>query len=270
MSSPHHIAIENILKRFTVKGGGLLALDSVTLDVRDGEFLSIIGPSGCGKTTLLRLMGGLETPTSGKVLVKGLEPREAQRQKQIGFVFQDPSLLPWRTVRQNVLLPLQVNRQAEADGHRRAQSLLSTVGLDEFAAYYPHQLSGGMKQRVALARALAFDPSLLLMDEPLGSLDELTRSAMRYELLRIWEASRKTVVMVTHSIAEAVLLSDRVAVMTPRPGRIADIFAIDLPRPRKPGIERDATFLDYAERIQRLLMAGGYGGPATGRTAALR
>ncbi len=270
MSLPHHVTVESIVKRFTAKGGDLLALDNVTLDVCDGEFLSIIGVSGCGKTTLLRLMGGLETPTAGKVLVKGSEPREAQRHKQIGFVFQDPSLLPWRTVQQNVLLPLQVNRQQDAAGHPRAQAILSTVGLEEFAQYYPHQLSGGMKQRVALARSLVFDPSLLLMDEPLGALDELTRSAMRYELLRIWEASRKTVVMVTHSIAEAVLLSDRVAVMTPRPGRIADIIAIDLPRPRKPGIEREPAFLDYVERIQRLLMTGGHGGPATGRTTALR
>jgi NitT/TauT family transport system ATP-binding protein len=215
-------------------------------------------------------MGSLEEPTSGAIAVEGGPPQEAQRRKQIGFVFQDPGLLPWRTVQQNVLLPLQVNRRQDEAGRPRAQSLLSTVGLDEFAAYYPHQLSGGMRQRAALARALVFDPSLLLMDEPLGSLDELTRSAMRYELLRIWEASRKTVVMVTHSIAEAVLLSDRVAVMAPRPGRITEIVAIDLPRPRKEGIEREARFLDYVERVHRSLTTGGYSGPAAVRAPGLR
>lgn len=271
-----HVAIETVSKRFPAKGGGLLVLDGVSLEAQEGEFLSLIGPSGCGKTTLLRLIGGLEATTEGRVLVRGLEPREVQKRKEMGFVFQDPSLLPWRTVHENVLLPLQVNGGRGREGLRPAptqgdaDALLATVGLQEFARYYPHQLSGGMKQRVALARALVFDPALLLMDEPLGALDELTRSAMRYELLRIWETSRKTVVMVTHSIAEAVLMSDRVAVMTARPGRIADVVTIDLPRPRREGIERTAAFLDAVERIQRLLMTGGYGGPATGRAAARR
>ncbi|MEE9285635.1 MAG: ABC transporter ATP-binding protein [Dehalococcoidia bacterium] len=264
MAVPDHIAVHALSKSFETNGHDLVALRGVELTVASGEFVSIIGPSGCGKTTLLKIIGGLLEPTAGKVTVRGVGPREAQRRKEIGFVFQDPSLLPWRTVISNVRLPLQVNRKGGNGAGPGAQALVEMVGLGQFADYYPHQLSAGMKQRVSLARALVFDPSLLLMDEPLGSLDEITRSAMRYELLRLWELTRKTVLMVTHSVAEAVVLSDRVAVMTGQPGRIDDIVTIDLPRPRGRGLERSEPFLDYTDRIQGLLARGGLVGTSIG------
>jgi NitT/TauT family transport system ATP-binding protein len=264
MTDFEHITVSVLSKRFRSKGRDLLVLADVSLGVAPGEFVSVIGPSGCGKTTLLRIIGGLLDPDAGEIMVRGAPPRDAQRRKDIGFVFQDPSLLPWRSVLDNVRFPLQVNRGSSASGSRTPEELVETVGLTEFARYFPHELSGGMKQRVALARALVFDPALLLMDEPLGSLDELTRQAMRYELLKLWEATRQTVVMVTHSIAEAVLLSDRVVVMTGLPGRINGAVDIDLPRPREAGIERSEAFLDYGDRIQRLLATGG----PVGATAA--
>ena len=234
----------------------LRALQQVDLELRRGEFFSIIGPSGCGKSTLLRIIGGLQAPTSGRVLIDGRPPREAQRDKQMGFVFQDPSLLPWRSVIENVRLPLQVNRGGRHAG-RDADGVVDLVGLGDFRRYYPHQLSGGMQQRVALARSFVTSPSLLLMDEPFGALDEITRSAMRYELLRVWrsEAAEQgtTVVFVTHSIAEAVLLSDRVAVFTPQPGRIAALLDIDLPRPRPEEIELEPDFIECMRRLRGLL-----------------
>lgn len=240
----------------------MLALDGVSFTVRRGEFVTIIGRSGCGKTTLLKAIGGLLATTSGTMTVEGLPPQAARRRKQTGFVFQDGGLLPWRTVLENVRLPLEVNRRAPHASAPHpaaidAEALVHTVGLGEFARYYPHQLSGGMRQRVALARALVFSPSLLLMDEPLGALDEITRRAMRFELLRIWEGSPTTVLMVTHSVSEAVLLSDRVLVMTGAPGRIAGEVAIDLPRPRVSATERSPGFLDCASHIDRLLSLGG-------------
>jgi len=233
----------------------LLALSHIDLDIRRGEFVSVIGPSGCGKSTLLRIVGGLQQQTSGSVLVEGAPPREAQQRKDIGFVFQDPSLLPWRTVGANVSLPLQVNRRPRG---AEPSTLIDLVGLSRFRNYYPHQLSGGMQQRVALARALVTSPGLLLMDEPFGALDEITRSAMRYELLRLWrsvDGDARTVVFVTHSITEAVLLSDRVVVMTPQPGRIAAILETDLPRPRIEEIESGPAFLELTARLKALLRA---------------
>jgi NitT/TauT family transport system ATP-binding protein len=246
----------------------LVALSGIDLDIAHGEFISVIGPSGCGKTTLLRLTAGLQVPSAGRVLIDGDSPREAQRQKQVGIVFQDASLLPWRSVIDNVSLPLQVNKRGLVTGHARpstssgrtengADRLVELVGLDGFRDYYPHQLSGGMQQRVALARSLVTSPSLLLMDEPFGALDEITRSAMRYELLRVWrsEAAERgcTVLFVTHSIAEAVLLSDRVVVLTPQPGRIAAMLDIDLPRPRDESIELSDPFIEYTRRLRALL-----------------
>jgi NitT/TauT family transport system ATP-binding protein len=274
--SDDYIRLTGLSKAFAHRGGELLALAPTDLAIAEGEFISVIGPSGCGKTTLLRLIGGLLEPTAGRAAIGGRDPTDAQREKQIGYVFQDPSLLPWRTVTGNIRLPLQVNRSGAAPESDWAGEMAELVGLGEFARYYPHQLSGGMKQRVALARALVFDPALLLMDEPLGSLDEITRSQMRYELLRIWEArrsggtrsapraapERKTVVMVTHSVAEAALLSDRVVVMAGLPGRIVGIVPVGLPRPRAPGIERTGAFLDLVERIQALLAQGGAVGAA--------
>ena len=262
MSTP--IAVSAVSMTFHSNGRELVALENVDLTVRPGEFMSVIGPSGCGKTTLLRIMGGLLEPTGGRVTVGSLDPKEAQARKEIGFVFQDPSLLPWRSVAENVRLPLQVNRRRNGTEAHSIDELVDLVGLREFSRYYPHQLSAGMKQRVALARALVFDPSLLLMDEPLGSLDEITRSAMRYELLRLWEATRKTVVMVTHSVPEAIVLADRVVVMEGLPGRIRGIFEIDIPRPRDETVERSERFLDYTYRIKELLADGGTGGAGAG------
>ena len=252
LDSTPHISVRGLTHVYDNGRAPLTALASVDLDVERGAFVSIIGPSGGGKTTLLKTLGGLLRPTEGSVTIDGISPEEAQRRRLLGFVFQDPSLLPWRTVLGNVALATELGGNSKSD---RPHGLLETVGLAEFAGYYPHQLSGGMRQRVALARALAVDPDALLMDEPLGALDEITRSGMRYELLRLWELSHKTVVMITHSIPEAVILSDRVLVMSARPGRIVDQLEIDLPRPRSEVLERSPDFLDYTYRIREVLSA---------------
>ncbi len=245
-------------KTFRDNGRALTALADVTISVAAGEFLAVIGPSGCGKTTLLRAIGGLLPPTSGSVRIAGRPPAMATRRKQIGYVFQEASLLPWRTVFENVRLPLEVNRRNGAHS-MRPERLLDLMRLEEFRDYYPRQLSGGMQQRVALARTLVFNPSLLLMDEPFGALDEITREALRYELLRIWQsplsdgAAPKTVIFVTHSIAEAVLLADRVAVLTSAPGRLKTVVDIDLPRPRTEETEASDQFRRYAAELRALL-----------------
>jgi len=252
-----HILVEGLSKVFPHRGRPLEVLRRLELRVDWGEFVSVIGPSGCGKSTLLRIVGGLLEPTAGRVHIDGRSPREAQKDKDIGLVFQDPSLLPWRTVLGNVKLPLEVN---PTDGRRplfQPKELLELVGLSAFADYHPHQLSGGMQQRVAIARALVFQPSLLLMDEPFGALDEITRSTMRYELLRIWQSARsqrpKTVLFVTHSIAEAITVADRVVVLTPRPGQVRAVIDIELPRPRDESLERSGQFLEYAQQLRNLL-----------------
>jgi NitT/TauT family transport system ATP-binding protein len=226
-------------------------LRDIDLNIGWGEFIAIIGPSGCGKSTLLRLVGGLLKPSAGLVLVNGRDPEQAQRGKEVGFVFQDPALLPWRTVYGNVRISLEVNRNRRQA--REPDELLEFVGLGQFNNYYPHQLSGGMQQRVALARALVFDPPLLLMDEPFGALDEITRATMRYELLRIWQATQKTVLFVTHSIAEAITLADRVVVLSSRPGEIRGVVPIDLPRPRTEAVEGEREFQEYAKQLREML-----------------
>ena len=255
LSEPH-IVIEAVEAVYDAADGDLVALDGIDLRFERGEFVSIIGPSGCGKSTLLRIIGGLMAPTIGRVLIDGKPPREAQRDKQVGFVFQDPSLLPWSNVSDNVRLPLQVNKRRTA---RDPERLIDLVGLSNFRRYYPHQLSGGMQQRVAIARSLVTSPSLLLMDEPFGALDEITRSTMRHELLRIWrseieaEARNTTVLFVTHSITEAILLADRVIVFAPQPGRVAADLRTDLPRPRPEEIESGPAFLEYSRQLRSLL-----------------
>ena len=245
------LSLHSVAHAFAVDGRRVPALGRTDLSLPAGMLLSVIGPSGCGKSTLLRIAGGLLAPTSGAVRIAGGSPGEAQRQKQIGFVFQDPALLPWRTVAENVRLPLEVNRRRRPAVD--IDTLLALVGLGHVRAYYPHQLSGGMRQRAALARALALDPSLLLMDEPFGALDDITRTELRYELLRIRARSRATVLFVTHSIVEAVVLSDRVAVMTGRPGRITALIDIELPHPRTPAGEETSEFLAYARRLRAAL-----------------
>ena len=254
------IAVRGLTHVFKSGRGSLTALVDIDLEVGRGAFVSVIGPSGGGKTTLLRAIGGLLKPTSGTILLDGVPPAEAQRSKAIGFVFQDPALLPWRTVLDNVRLPLQLNGGAHSDDISESKRLVEAVGLAEFWGYYPHQLSGGMRQRVALARAVALDPTVLLMDEPLGALDEMNRIAMRYELLHLWEASRKTVIFVTHSIPEAVLLSDRVVVMSSRPGRILQEVCIELPRPRGESMEMSSPFVEYTRRIKEILSQGAFHG----------
>lgn len=241
-----HITATEITKAF----GTLQAISSLNLSVEEGEFVSVIGPSGCGKSTLLRILGGLLAPSSGTVSIAGGSSQAAQTRKLIGFVFQDPALLPWRNVASNISLPLEINRSASAGN---VAALLNMVGLQEFQSYHPYQLSGGMQQRVALARALVFDPPILLMDEPFGALDEITRNGMRYELLRIWEHRKKTVVFVTHSIAEAIALSDRVLVMSKQPGQIKADIPIKLRRPRAEAVELTDEFIGYAKRLKDLL-----------------
>ena len=257
-SVPPALRLQTVSVRYAgARGAELTALECVSLDVAPGEFLSVVGPSGCGKTSLLRVASGLLPPSEGTVELAGESPAEAQRTKRLGLVFQEPALLPWRDVRSNVQLPLEVNRSASARLPVSVEELLTLVGLSDFAAYRPHELSGGMQQRVALARALAFSPQLLLMDEPFGALDEITREQMRYELLRVWNSpiagARKTILFVTHSVAEAVALSDRVAIMSRSPGRIKAIVPIELARPRTPQEERSGAFLDHVDRIRALL-----------------
>ena len=231
-------------------GRTLLALDGVDLDVGAGEFVSIVGPSGCGKSTLLRLVAGLLASQVGGIEVFGGAPAEAQRAHALGLVAQDPGLLPWRDVAANVRLPLDVMR---ANDPERVRALLAQVGIAEFAGYRPGALSGGMRQRVALARALVHQPRLLLMDEPFGALDELSREAMRIELLRIWEQERIAVLFVTHSVAEAVLLSDRVVVMSGRPGRVRAVIDVPLPRPRGEAQESSPAFVATAAAVRGAL-----------------
>ncbi|MBI3976889.1 MAG: ABC transporter ATP-binding protein [Chloroflexi bacterium] len=249
-----HIVVRALSKQFAGPARSIEALRDVDLTVGRGRFVSVIGRSGCGKSTLLRIVGGLVEPSAGTVVIGGLPPQEAQRRKSIGFVFQDPGLLPWRTVTANVELSLEVNRSANRRRPRGTADLLDLVGLSSFHDAYPHQLSGGMQQRVAIARALVHYPSILLMDEPFGALDEITRAHMRYELLHIWGRTGKTVLFVTHSIAEAIVLSDAVVVLAGQPGRLREVVPIELPRPRDESIERSPAFLEYAARLRAALL----------------
>ncbi|GAC1320553.1 MAG: ABC transporter ATP-binding protein [Chloroflexota bacterium] len=229
------------------------ALHGVTLDIQPGEFVSLIGPSGCGKSTLLRLIGDLLPPSAGLIAVNGKTPRGARESREYGMVFQQPVLYDWRTVTQNVQLPLEVMGVKSHERRTRAGELLSLVGLAEFANHYPWQLSGGMQQRVSIARALSFSPSVLLMDEPFGALDEMTRERLNRELLNVWASMRTTIIFVTHSIAEAVFLSDRIVVMTPRPGRIETIVEVGLERPRDDTTREDSRFFDLVAEVRHHL-----------------
>lgn len=256
MEQHSHITVRGLTHVYGVDGTALTALAEVDFAARRGEFVSVIGPSGGGKTTLLKVIGGLLQPTSGNVAIDGSRPEDAQLLKRIGFVFQEPALLPWKTVTQNVRLSMEINHGKTPLDMGATGRLIETVGLDQFGDYYPHQLSGGMRQRVAFARALVTDPEVLLMDEPLGSLDEITRTSMRYELLKVWEALPKTIVLVTHSITEAVMMSDRVVVLSSRPGRVVGEISIGLPRPREEALERAPEFLELVDRVKELLALG--------------
>jgi NitT/TauT family transport system ATP-binding protein len=248
------IAIRAVSKVFQTGKTNLMALKDIELDVEAAEFFAIVGASGCGKSTLLRLIGGLLTPSQGEIRIGGKVISEPN--PGIGMVFQTPVLLPWRTVQENVRLPLDI--QGAARDPQRIDQLLELVGLRGFERSSPFELSGGMQQRVALCRALVTDPSLLLMDEPFGALDALTREQMNLELQRVWMDTRKTVVLITHSITEAVMLADRVVVMTPRPGRIQEIIPVGLPRPRDFSSLRDPVFHSACERIRTLMNASGF------------
>jgi len=231
--------------------GPIDALHDLDLTILQGEFVSIVGPSGCGKSTLLSVIGGLLAPSGGSIKVYG-EPVE-EPSERIGFVYQDAVLLPWLSVLRNVLLPARIRHGRETNHEERARQLLEMVGLKGFEANFPKELSGGMRQRVAIARALLLDPQILLMDEPFGALDAMTRERMGHELLRIWEGTGKTVVFVTHGISEAVLLSDRVVSMSKRPGRILEVTNVDLPRPRQASTQDDDRFLAVSRHLRILL-----------------
>ena len=229
------------------------ALEGIDLDIARGEFVSLIGPSGCGKSTLLRIIGDLTSPTSGEVVVNGKAAERARRDRDYGMVFQAPVLFEWRTVEDNVKLPLEIMGASAEKRSQRAAEMLQLVELSDFVKHYPWQLSGGMQQRVAIARALAFEPALLLMDEPFGALDEMTRERMNSEVLRIWEQTGTTVVFVTHSIPEAVFLSSRVVVMSPRPGRITNVIDIDLPRPRNEDTRETRRYFELVTAVREAL-----------------
>jgi NitT/TauT family transport system ATP-binding protein len=261
-SAPAVVDLAGVTKIYeTASGDRVHALKDINLALADGEFVSVVGASGCGKTTLLRIIGGLEEKYGGELRLKGRASAGNPR-GDVGIVFQDANLLPWRNILQNVLLPTQVLRLNKRASVARARELIELVGLKGFEDKYPFELSGGMRQRVSIARALVHDPSVLLMDEPFGALDALTRETMNAEVLKIWEATRKTVFMITHSIAEAVFMSDRVIVMSPRPGRIIAEKRIGLPRPRNLDLLSDENFGRYTREIRHLLDSSG----STGKT----
>lgn len=249
-----YIEIRNVEKTFPVEEGELRAIDSVSLDIQRGEFVSLVGPSGCGKSSLLRILAGLSQATAGAATIDGSEVRSPR--DDVGIVFQRPVLLPWRRVIDNVLLPVDVARQSRRTHAERAAALLQLTGLAGFEQRYPAQLSGGMQQRVAICRALIRRPSILLMDEPFGALDAITREEMGVELLRIWREVGATVLFITHSIPEAIFLSDRVAVMSQRPGRVLEIVEVDLPRPRSLRLLGEPEFGRLSTQIRTLVESG--------------
>jgi NitT/TauT family transport system ATP-binding protein len=250
------IDIRGLSLRFETADGSLDALSEIDLAVEEGGFVSLIGPSGCGKTTLLRVIADLERPTAGTITVNGVTPENARLARAYGYVFQAPALYPWRSVERNVTLPLEIMGLSGAERRTRAARYLAMVNLEGFEKRFPWQLSGGMQQRVSIARALSFEPDLLLMDEPFGALDEITRDHLNEQLILLWRRTGKTVVFVTHSISEAVFLSTRIVVMSPRPGRIIDVIENTLPAERSLDIRESLEFQKVAHRVREGLRAG--------------
>lgn len=244
------IAINNLTKIYRTREGAVVnAVDDVSFVIGEGEFVTVVGPSGCGKTTILKILAGILGRTSGNVTLRGQSIQGPSR--EVGVVFQSPVLMAWRTVLENIMLPIEIQRRSRAEYEHKAREYIKLVGLAGFEKKYPNELSGGMQQRVGICRALVHDPALLLMDEPFGALDAMTREYMNLELQRIWDESRKTVFLVTHSISEAVFLADRVIVMTPRPGHISEIVDIDLPRPRRLEMTNSELFGRYVGAIRK-------------------
>ena len=250
------ISVQSVDLTFETNDGPVQALKDVSLDVKKGDFVSFIGPSGCGKTTLLRAIAALENPTSGKLSVNGRTPDEARRSREYGYVFQAAGLYPWRTVAGNIKLPLEIMGYLKAEKEERVKKVIELVELTGFERKFPWQLSGGMQQRASIARALAFDANILLMDEPFGALDEIVRDRLNGELLNLWKQTKKTICFVTHSIPEAVFLSTKIVVMSPRPGRITDLIESPLPENRTLEIRDSKEFIKIAQRVREGLKAG--------------
>jgi NitT/TauT family transport system ATP-binding protein len=256
MAAASVIEARELSLTFETADGPVYALSKVNLTVEDGDFVSFIGPSGCGKTTLLRVIADLEQASEGEIAVNGMKPEEAREKRAYGYVFQAPALYPWRTIERNVALPLEIMGFSKAERAERIARNLDLVNLKGFEKKFPWQLSGGMQQRVSIARALAFDPKLLLMDEPFGALDEIARDKLNQQLLELWASTKKTVVFVTHSIPEAVFLSSKIVVMSPRPGRIIDVIETNFARDRTLDIRETREFLKVAHRVRQGLREG--------------
>ena len=256
MNSKSVITAKNLNLTFETSDGPVHALKDVSLDIQKGEFVSFIGPSGCGKTTFLRCIAGLETPTSGDISVNGMTPDEARKARAYGYVFQAAGLYPWRTIGGNISLPLEIMGFSKAEQRERVNRVMDLVDLGGFEKRFPWQLSGGMQQRASIARALAFDADILLMDEPFGALDEIVRDHLNEQLLKLWSRTEKTIAFVTHSIPEAVYLSTKIVVMSPRPGRITDVIDSPLPKDRPLDIRDSAEFIEISHRVRDGLRAG--------------
>ena len=253
------VSVRNASVVYTTADSPVHALSDINLDIADGEFVALIGPSGCGKTTLMRVVADLEKTSAGEVLVNGVTPHAARLARAYGYVFQAPALFPWRTVLANVTLPLQIQGMAQAQAKLVAREHLQRVGLQGFEGKYPWQLSGGMQQRVSIARALSFEPKILMMDEPFGALDEITRDRLNEQLQQLWQRERRTVLFVTHSIAEAVYLSTKIVVMSPRPGRIVKVIDSPLPDARHLGLRDAPEFIALAHEVREALADGHHG-----------
>ena len=250
------ISAQSLDLTFQTNDGPVHALKDVNLNITKGDFISFIGPSGCGKTTLLRVMADLDQPTDGTITINGVSPKAARESRAYGYVFQSAGLYPWRTIGKNIRLPLEIMWISKSEQKERVEKVLKLVELEDFEKKFPWQLSGGMQQRASIARALAFDADILLMDEPFGALDEIVRDYLNEQLLKLWHSTEKTICFVTHSIPEAVYLSTKIVVMSPRPGRIIDIIESDLPDKRPLEIRDTKEFIDIAQRVREGLRAG--------------